>query len=230
MQKLLNALKWDFLLLFRYKLIFVATVLAIAYVLVLHFIKQFEIDELVILLIFSDPVMLGFMFVGVMILFEKGENTLQAIVVNPLKNWQYLWSKGLSLTLIALPFSIIMAYAGYVGEIQLIYLSISVVLTSLIFVFLGVAGAVRVKTFNQFILVIPMFLIPLCIPILDLFGVLSGKWMYLIPTHASIILMKASVQNIPLIEIIYAVPFLIISLIASYIFALRSFTKHIIEN
>jgi len=149
---------------------------------------------------------------------------------NPLKNWQYLWSKALSLTIIALPFSIIMAFAGHAGEIRLIYLIIAVILTSVIFVFLGVAGAVRVKTFNQFILVIPMFLIPLCVPLLNLFGIVSGKWMYFIPTYASIILLKASIQTIPAPEIFYAISFLLITLVGSYRLAIWSFTKHIIKN
>ena len=174
--------------------------------------------------------MLGFLFVGVMILFEKDSNTLQAIIINPLKNWQYIWAKAISLTFISTLVGLIMLYAGYSGKIQPLYMLIALSFTSILFVFFGVIGVVRVRTFIQYMIIIPMFLMPMIIPLLDFFRVYTAKWMYLIPSHASLILMKASIQSQPAGDIIYAIFYLLLWIIVAYKIAQASFVKYIVEK
>ncbi len=59
--------------------------------------------------------MLGFIFIGVMVLYEKGQHTLQALSVCPIKFENYIWSKVISLTILALPicFGIVFSAHGF---------------------------------------------------------------------------------------------------------------------
>lgn len=230
MRKFLHIVKWDLLLLYRQNLIFVALFIAAAYTAILLYFRHLQLQELVVGLIFSDPVMLGFIFIGVLILFEKDGNILQAINVTPVKKWQYLWSKAVSLTVVALPIAIVMQYAGYSGNIQPVFMIIAVVLTSLLFVFLGVIGAVKVKTFNQYILIFPLFLMPMLLPLLDYFNVFSSNLFYLIPTHATLLLMKASVSEVTFFDMAYSIVFLVLSVVTAYFVARNTFINNILKD
>ncbi|MCB0553945.1 MAG: hypothetical protein KDD02_10365, partial [Phaeodactylibacter sp.] len=72
------------------------------YVLILLNLPDGQYGWLTVFLIFNDPMGLGLMFIGALYLFEKNENTLQALSVTPLRAWQYLASKTITLSLIAL--------------------------------------------------------------------------------------------------------------------------------
>ena len=111
--KLLRTIIWDIRFALRYNIITVAIVITGLYTIIFKLIPGADITEVLVSFIFSDPTMLGFIFVGAMVLFEKDANTLQALTVTPIKPWQYLWSKAIALTLIALFCSIGMAFIGH---------------------------------------------------------------------------------------------------------------------
>ncbi|WP_335871392.1 hypothetical protein [Bacillus sp. 2205SS5-2] len=60
-----------------------------------------------ILIIFTDPSLLGFFFIGGTLLLEKGQGILNSIFISTVSVHHYLWSKLLSLTLLAYVSSIL---------------------------------------------------------------------------------------------------------------------------
>ena len=113
MKQLQHLIKHDFMLLLRNKIIAVSVVVSILYVLIFKAISDWgDVDKLLVLVIFNDPALLGFLFVGVMVLFEKNENTLQVLAVSPLKISNYILSKSITLTSIAIGCCFLMAFAS----------------------------------------------------------------------------------------------------------------------
>lgn len=229
MKKLKNILLWDLRLLIRYRILNIAIIVAIAYSIMFKGASAYLSDSLVIMLIFSDPAMLGFMFIGALVLFEKSAQTLSAITVTPLKVWQYLWSKIAALTILALPCSITMALTGLEGQIQWHWLLLGVILSSVLFTLLGFIGVLRVDTLNQYLIVIPLFLIPLCVPLLSWFNITREFCLYYaIPTQASLLLFKAanggSVTNW---QLLYALVYLFASIGVAYYHAHQTYLKYI---
>ncbi|MES0488962.1 MAG: hypothetical protein ABUK01_03155 [Leptospirales bacterium] len=136
-QNLLSSIKWEFILIARYPIvtmsIFIAgTYTAIFYILNLHY------DDLIILTVFSDPVMMGFMFTGVLVLYDKNQNVMQAQMVTPMNPAIKLAARGIALTTLALLCSFGIAIAGKGLSFQYGMFTIAVILYSMLFYYIGI--------------------------------------------------------------------------------------------
>ena len=97
MKSILKIIKWDLLLQVRYNIMTISFIIAVIYIVVLKSLPEFDYRPLPIMLVLSDPVMFGVLFIGVLVLYEKDNNTLNAIIVTPITASQYIWSKAISL-------------------------------------------------------------------------------------------------------------------------------------
>jgi fluoroquinolone transport system permease protein len=225
MRIFIKLLKWDILLLVKYGILPVAMGIGTLYIALIYL---FSIPiELVVFLIFSDPSMMGFVFIGVMVLFEKQAGTTMALAITPLQPWQYLLSKSVSLTIPALLISIVMGIATK-ASVSILLLLLGVSLTSVLFLLMGFVGALRVKTFNQYILIIPMFLAPLCIPLIDYFGLWETPLMWVIPTQASLTLINSAFNAVDFWRILLSISILCISILLVYKWAEKEYKKRMI--
>nr|MDT0662020.1 hypothetical protein [Micromonospora sp. DSM 115978] len=222
-----RAVWWDLRLLARYQIATVAIAVTVLYVVLFRAVPAARTDAVTVLLVFSDPTMIGFLFVGVMVLFERGANTLQAVVVTPLSTGQYLWSKAIALTTVAVPCGLAMTVASHGTDVQPVPVILGVALSSLLFVFVGVVAVARVRSVNEYLLIVPVFLIPAVLPILDTLGVLESPLFYLFPTQASLVLLAAAVTTRPWWEPLYAVLYLAVAVAAAFVWARRSFDDRI---
>lgn len=227
LRMLLRAIAWDLRLQVRYQIVTIAAIVTLLYVGIFRAIPAARDDKVLVLLVFSDPAMLGFLFIGALVLFERGANTLQALVVTPLSSSQYLWSKAISLTLIAVPCGFAMAFAGHGADFDHLAFLAAMTLTSLLFVFLGFVGVAWARSINAYLLIVPAFFAPVTLPFLDFFGIAQTWLLYLIPSQASLILFQGAFEPRPAGEIVYAVSFLLASLGAAFAWALHSFERHI---
>ena len=75
MSNLKNMLKWEFLLLSRYKIIHISILSVILYFLTTQAVESLK-DQTQVhsVLLFFDPALIGIMFVGALVLFETYEN------------------------------------------------------------------------------------------------------------------------------------------------------------
>ncbi len=226
-RKLLVCIKWDLLFAVRYQIVTVALVVTLLYTLILKLVPGAGITEVLVTLLFTDPTMLGFIFIGAMVLFEKDANTLQAITVTPIKPWQYLWSKAVSLSLISLFCGTVMAIVGHGWDIDYVYLVFALLLSSLLFIFIGFIGVARVRTFNQYMVIIPLFMFPAVFPLADFYGIFHSLLVYLIPTRGSLILFEAAFEKGSMGNIIYGFGILLLSVAISYMYARKHFIRYV---
>jgi fluoroquinolone transport system permease protein len=228
MRRLLRTIGWDLLLQLRYQIITVAIVITVAYTLVFKLLAKDGFDEVLVVIIFSDPVMIGFIFIGALVLFEKGSGTIDALIVTPLRKTEYLLSKVISLGLIATICSLVMAIAGHGWRLNYFLFLYGTVFTSSRCALAGFIWVSRVKSMNQFVIIIPFFLIPFVLPLLNFFNLTSSWMLRLIPTQAFLDLLWASFHAVPAGRIIFAMIYLPIWLGLVYYFALRAFDRNII--
>lgn len=145
-----------------------------------------DTEKLIILVIFNDPALIGFLFVGVMYLFEKNENTLSALRVSPVSFHHYIWSKSISLSLISIVCCWAIAYFGYEGIINWPKYLLSIILSTLIFSFIGFIAVAKEKSFNSYILKALGIILFLTLPFLSYFE-LVNQWFFIIfPTNSLI--------------------------------------------
>jgi fluoroquinolone transport system permease protein len=229
MKQFIHLLKLDFILLQRYKVIGISIALTIIYIAIFKAISQFgNTDRILILIIFNDPALLGFLFTGVMILFEKNENTLQALAVSPLKERNYMLSKTVSLSTVSLVCCYAMAFAAVGMNFNLIHYFFASLLTTVFFTFSGIIIVSGVDTFNRFLMKAVGFLILLSLPFLGYYELLSRNWFLWMPTQSCIDLYRAAFEeNVPVWETVYAYVSISLWVIGSYHFALRLLKKNL---
>lgn len=230
MSVLLHTIKWDLKLILKYNIALIAFSITAIYVAAFLFFEMQGYERIVAMLIFSDPVMYGYIFISVMILFEKDAGTLKALAVTPLSTNRYILSKSIAFTLLAFVTSTMMLVAANPEQVNILYFFAAVILSSVLFVFIGIISVSKVRNFNQFIVIIPIVLAPTALPFLNYFGLTDTLWFYLIPTQASLIMFEAAFETIDSWEIVYALAYLLAWIFFTYRLAIRFYNRYIIHT
>jgi fluoroquinolone transport system permease protein len=227
LRTLARAVGWDLRLQLRHQIVTVALVVTAAYGTGLRLLPEDWRNDVTVLLVLSDPTMIGFLFVGALMLFERGAGTLHAVVVTPLSPSLYVWAKAVSLTVVSVVCALMMTAVGHGTDFRPVPLIAAVVLTSVLFVFVGIAAVVRVRSLNEYLVIVPVFLVPLYLPLLGFLGLGGSALYHLLPTQASLLLIQRSLEPRPLWEVVYAVALLTASSAVAFRWASRSFDAHV---
>ena len=220
-KRLWHAIMGDLTRQYRYQIFAAAAAITIIYILILFFLPGASQDKVVQFLIFNDPVALGMLFSGAMFLFEKNENTLEALSVTPLKSKEYLTSKVVTFSFIALAASLCMAFAAWSWDFSKASLILGVSLTASLFTMLGLGLVAGIQNFNEYVIKMGMYMLPVALPFLNFFEIMNSYWFYLIPTQASLLLLEASRTPITEWQFIYAILYLLIWNVLAYYWALK---------
>lgn len=167
------------------------------------------------LMIFTDPAAMGLFFMGAIVLFEKNERVLDSLAVSPVKPWQYVASKLVSIGLISMLVSFAIGFAAGLATHPL-RLAVGVFLSSCLFSAIGLIVACGSKTLNQFMLLTVPTEIFICVPaVLWLFWE-TGWWMRLHPGAAAMELcLPQGTTLLPLIVLlVWAMGFALLAVLA----------------
>jgi fluoroquinolone transport system permease protein len=138
-------------------------------------------------IIFTDPAALGFFFLGGLMMLERSEGVRTALATTPLSLRDYLASKALTLTALALLACIALYLAHGTGNAALLLCTVA--LTSFQYIGIGVPIALRFKTVSGYLMGSTGFLTPVIAPaflaLLDPFPF----WLVLIPSVSQFRLM-----------------------------------------
>ena len=226
MQKIAIAIQWDLIRQFRYNILYAALLVTVIYILILLNLPENPYQgKILIFLIFNDPAALGMLFVGSLILYERSENTFQALWVTPLQPWQYVFSKTLTLTLIALVSSLGMVFTGYGWDFQYLYFIAGISLTAFLYTLLGIAAVASSKNFNQYLLRVAGILVPTALPFLNFFEITQTLWLYLLPSQGGLLLLEAAFLPVEGWQIAYSLLYLMAWNVLAFMLAVRGLNK-----
>jgi fluoroquinolone transport system permease protein len=229
MTQLKYMLKWDLILQSRYKIIHLSILSVIIYYISLVAIPSINNTEFKTMYLFFDPALLGIMFIGALVLFEKTENTLEALTVTPIKTRTYFLSKIISLTILSVVSGFLFLFLSHGIHFQYFYMITGIVLTSVLLIILGFILVARCNSINEYLVMMMMaFLLLFIPPLLDIFGIYHNVVFYLWPSEASFLLLKGVFSAVSLNETFYALIYLIIWIISCYYLAKKAFYKHIV--
>lgn len=223
MKQLAQILKWDLVLLQRNQLIAISFLIAGIYLGIFYLLKDLgNLENILIVMIFNDPVITGYLFAAVLILFERDQNTLAALSVSPMRFTYYLWSKALSLTLISTMTALVMAWIGHGFQIHYLHFITGVAGSTILFVWIGCMIGFKVSSFNHLLMLTIAFLVPTALPFLAFFDVWHHPLLYLIPSYPGILLLKAGFQPIILGEYLYGYIYLLTCLIGVFVWSKKT--------
>jgi fluoroquinolone transport system permease protein len=181
-------------------------------------------------ILFLEISVIGFYFITASILFEKSQKVLSGLVVTPLKSGEYLTAKSITFSLLSLFFAIIITWITVDQEIDWLHIAAGTLLTALFFIAVSFTAVSKFQNINDFFVTSVTYLAILNLPLLPFLGVLQSYLFYLLPTHASLIVLKAAFTKVSAIDLYYAYAYLTLSIIGMFFLAQRAFYQNIIAR
>lgn len=161
---------WDLRFQARYGFYLLYGFLTLLYAALLFSLPPSWREKAAAILIFSDPAAMGLFFMGAIVLLEKSQQVPSFFSVSPLREYEYVCSKVLSLSVIAMLTAMVLAAAAKCKSLPLVL--IGTFLSNLLFALAGIIVAAKITSLNQFILAtLPVEVLAFMPAILHLFGV-----------------------------------------------------------
>jgi len=151
LKRIATSIKADFLFQLKHGFYYVYIILALMYLIILSQFNQ-DIAKIILpIVIYIDPAVLGLFFIGGIVLLEKEQGILSLLYITPLRVWEYILSKLVTLTAISTLAGVAIAYLSYSGKINIFLLLIGIILTAVCFTLLGFIIATKAKSVNHYI-------------------------------------------------------------------------------
>jgi fluoroquinolone transport system permease protein len=224
----LTVTRFDIRFQFRHGFYYAYLFVSLVYILFLRFIPWDMKPLVAALLVFSDPGIMGFFFVGGIVLLERGQKVLDNLFITPLQVEEYLVAKAVSLALLAVSTSFAIVIFTFGAAFNPLPLFLGVALTSSISTLAGLTLAVKATSLNGYLFTSPLFLVPFTFPLIDYVGVLPSRLFYLLPGKAALILIDAAFLGGDLPEMLLALVSLTVWTMAAYFWAREAFYQSII--
>lgn len=165
---LIYRIRTDSLFQFRSGLHGIYIIIAMIYAILLSLLNHGLKEQVGLLLIYSDPAVLGFFFVGGLFMLEKQAGVLAALLVTPMKIYTYLLGKVITLGILGATIS---AGIAVLSEMDVTWwiLFIVVCMLSGFFTLLGIRVALSCRTLNQYfgkVVPVCLFILLPCIGVL----------------------------------------------------------------
>ncbi|MBU0711911.1 ABC transporter permease [bacterium] len=226
--RLASAIRYDLRLQFRHGFYYAYLIVCIVYIGVIRSLPVGIRQQALAVTLLTDPSILGFLFLGGIILLEKGQKTLEGIFITPIRMGEYIWSKVISLTVLALLSSFLITVASVGFTFNVIWLFLGIGLTSVLFVFMGFTLVSFTKTVNGYLLSSPIYFVVATMPLLDYFKLQESPLFYIIPTQSTLTLIDAAFGPKPVGELILSVILLLGFNYLAYLWASKWFYKYIV--
>jgi len=157
--KILKLFMGDVRFQYRYGFYFLYAFFCVIYILILKLLPMSWSLPIGILLIFSDPSIIGLIFSGAIVHLELSEKTFDSLSIAPISSPQYLISKLLSISLICVLVSLLIGlFNGLI--IQWFFFVYSILIGSMFFSLIGFTCAFVTNSLNKFFLsIIPLMML-----------------------------------------------------------------------
>lgn len=150
---------------------------------------------IVAMIVYTDPSVLGFFFLGGLMMLEKSENVRIALAMTPVSSRDYLLSKFFTLTSLALIAVTVLAVLTH-ASVNIFLLVATVIPTSLFFISLGALIARRAKTVTAYLIGSLPILLPIVLPMFLVLMTPFPIWLNVIPTTAQFWLVLVAMGTI----------------------------------
>lgn len=207
MNRLLATLRRDAIVQNRYRLYAVSGVMVLVWGVLLSLFPQTARANAALLVpafVVFNLIVTTFYFMAALLLLEKGEGTLSAVVVTPLRAAEYLISKVFTLTLLALAESLLIIVLLFGTDVHWGLLLSGATLLSALYVLVGFIAVVRYDSINAWLMPSVVVVTFLILPLLPHFGLTSPWLFYLHPTWPALRLLEAAYVPVSSGEITYA--------------------------
>ena len=158
-------------------------------------------------LILGNLVTATFFFMAGLVLLEKGEGTLEAQIVTPLRVDEYLLSKLVTLTALSVVEHLFITITAVGLSFRPLPLVAGVILAAAMYCFAAFPAVVRYDSINELLLPTILWITFFSLPILHYSGLWETSLMYLHPFQAPLVLLKGAFYSLETWEWAYGVSY-----------------------
>ena len=171
------------------------------YVLVIFLLKDLgNIEKFITLLIFNEPTMVGFLFIGLAIILEKDQEVFSALFVTPINHHYYLISKVFVLSGISMICAFGMVLTAKGMSFNIAHFAIGAFSSCVLFSFVGIYIVSYTQDILHFILRSIPVVILMGLPFLNYYGFTDLGIFKLFPVQGSLHLISNSYSISPNIQ------------------------------
>ena len=223
-------LRLDVRLQFRYGFFYAGVFVAVIWLAILRLIPTESLTMVLPAFLLGQALTTTFYFVAGLVSLEKGEGTLEALIVTPVGSGEYLASKIVTLTFLSVAEGLVIVFATYGFGADLLLLAPAMILLSIFYTLVGFVIISRYDSIAEYLLPSVPYTLVLNLPLIDYFELWPHAVWYLIPTQAPLLLMKAAFQPIEDWQMIYAVTYSLLAVAIGYRWAVKTFHRFVVRS
>ena len=217
MNQFAHLLRWDFVHLQRNQMISVSLLVGAIYVGLFYLLRSLgNLENLLVVMVFNDPVIMSYLFAGVLLLFERDQRTQEALSVTPQSTAAYLGARAVSLSTVATGVALLMVWIGHGFNLNYLHFTVGTFGTSVLFVGLGCLLGQQSAGFNAYLIRSVAFFVPVALPLLALFEIWDHPLLYLIPSFPGMLLLKASFGPLAIWQYAYSYAYLTLAVVLTF--------------
>ncbi|HCT94373.1 MAG: hypothetical protein A2X19_02790 [Bacteroidetes bacterium GWE2_39_28] len=194
--RLLSAIWSDIRFQIKQGFYLVYLIITIMYLIILSMLPPNVLTIALPLVVFSDPSVLGLFFIGGIILLEKSQGVMMAIVVTPLKTEEYVLSKAISLAFVSVMAAIAITALSPIINVNWILLIISTILTAGLFTLSGIMINAGCNNVNQYMVKTIPYMLLFVLPCFSLLGFEYSYLFTVVPSVAALRLLLGAYHGI----------------------------------
>lgn len=237
MSCLLGMIRADLTLQWRYGFWYAGLFVALVWTGLFALIPAERVAWLVPVMLFVDLAGFGFFFIAGMVLFERDEGVLAALVASPLRGGEYLSSRLISLTLLALSVSLgsvvgVYAVSGAwaLGLPHPPMLILGTLLTSLLIVLVGFIAVAPYENLSHFLLPASLLVTLLQLPLLDYFDIFPSRLWWLIPSQPALWFLEAGIRPVDGARLALGLLYSLAWIALLWVWARRRFDRFVVRQ
>jgi fluoroquinolone transport system permease protein len=228
MNRLLSTARWDVSLQYRNGFYFVSAFVAVFFIILLRQFPSVDWSYWWPAIITGNLSINAFYFMAAIVLLEKNEGTLEAQVITPLRPWEILLSKVLTLGLLSLFETLLIVVLVQGVNFNWILLVSGIVFYIAMLSLYGFFVVARYDSISEFILPSVAWTMGFSLPLLYYFDIWRNPIMFIHPLQAILILIQGSFASVPTWQIVYGISYSILWTGIALYFSLRAFHKFVV--
>lgn len=230
MNRFVNTLKWDIVRQFREGFYTVSAVVAVIMIVLLRQIDGVDWALWWPAILLENLIINAFYFMAGMVLLEKGEGTLEAQIVSPLRTWEYMAAKVASLLILSILESLLII--GLVSGLRFnwFWLLLGIALVVALYVLYGFFVVARYDSISDFILPSALWTMGFSLPLIWYFDLWKHWIMFLHPLQAPLLLMRAAYYPAEPWQLLYGVGYAGLWVAVGYFVSKRAFHRFVVAK
>lgn len=237
MSRLSGMLRSDFKLQQRYGFWVAGIFVTLVWTGVFALIPAERVALLLPFMLFVDLAGFGFFFIAGLVLFERDEGVLSALVASPLRSREYLGARLFSLSALALAVSLASTFAVYAvsgawssGLPNLPLLIAGTLLTSVLITLLGFIAVAPYENLSHFLLPASLMVSILQLPLLGYFEIFPSRLWWLLPSQGALWFLEAAVRPVPGIRLALGGLYSLVWMALLWRWAISRFERYIVRQ